>query len=34
LHGHYRIAFLVTDDGNVGIPGMFHGTLDVGRYLS
>jgi toxin ParE1/3/4 len=32
LYGHYRIAYLVKDDGNVDILGVFHGSLDIGRY--
>lgn len=32
LYGHYRIAYLVKDDGNVDILGVFHGALDIGRY--
>ena len=32
LYGHYRIAYLVKDDGNVDILGVFHGALDIDRY--
>ncbi len=32
LHGHYRIAYLVKDDGNVDVLGVFHGALDITRY--
>lgn len=32
LYGHYRIAYLLKDDGNVDILGVFHGSLDIGRY--
>ncbi len=32
LYGHYRIAYLVKDDGNVDILGVFHGSLDITRY--
>jgi plasmid stabilization system protein ParE len=32
LYGHYRIAYLVMDDGNVDILGVFHGSLDITRY--
>ena len=32
LYGHYRIAYLVKDDGNVDILGVFHGSLDINRY--
>ncbi len=32
LYGHYRIAYLVKDDGNIDILGIFHGSLDITRY--
>jgi toxin ParE1/3/4 len=32
LYGHYRIAYVVTDDGNIDILGVFHGSLDITRY--
>lgn len=32
LYGHYRIAYLVRDDGNIDILGVFHGALDITRY--
>jgi toxin ParE1/3/4 len=32
LYGHYRIAYLVKDDGNIDILGVFHGALDISRY--
>jgi plasmid stabilization system protein ParE len=32
LFGHYRIAYLVKDNGNVDILGVFHGALDITRY--
>ncbi len=32
LYGHYRIAYLIKDDGNVDILGVFHGALDIKRY--
>jgi toxin ParE1/3/4 len=32
LYGHYRIAYLVKDDGKVDILGVFHGALDITRY--
>ena len=31
-NGHYRIAYLVKDDGNIDILGVFHGALDITRY--
>jgi len=34
LYGHYRIAYLYrADDVVVDILGVFHGALDIGRYL-
>ncbi len=33
LYGHYRIAYLVRADGDVDILGVFHGALDMQRYL-
>jgi plasmid stabilization system protein ParE len=32
LYEHYRIAYLVKDEGNVDILGVFHGALDITRY--
>jgi len=32
LFGHYRIAYLIKDDGNIDVLGVFHGSLDIGRY--
>jgi len=32
LYSHYRIAYLVKDDQDVDILGVFHGALDIGRY--
>ena len=32
LFGHYRIAYLVKDDGNIHILGVFHGSLDITKY--
>ena len=32
LYGHYRIAYLLKDDGNIDILGIFHGALDIARY--
>ena len=32
LYGHFRIAYLVKDDGNIDILGVFHGSLDIKRY--
>ena len=33
LLGHYRIAYLIKPDGNIDIVGVFHGALDLDRYL-
>ena len=33
LYGHYRIAYLIKPDGNIDILGVFHGALDIDRYL-
>ena len=32
LYGHFRIAYLVKDDGDVEILGVFHGSLDIAKY--
>ena len=34
LYGHYRIAYLSSANGNIEILGVFHGALDLERYLS
>ena len=33
LYGHYRIAYLLTDDKSIDILGIFHGALEIDRYL-
>lgn len=33
LYGHYRIAYLIKPDGNIDILGIFHGALEIDRYL-
>jgi len=33
VHGHYRIAYLIKQDGNIDVLGVFHSALDIGRYL-
>lgn len=33
LYGHFRIAYLVKSAGDVDILGVFHGALDIRRYL-
>ena len=32
LYGHYRIAYMVRDNGNIEILGVFHGSLDISKY--
>ena len=32
LYGHYRIAYLIKDEQTVDILGVFHGSLDIGKY--
>ena len=32
LYGHYRIAYLVKDDGNIDVLGVIHGSLDITKY--
>jgi toxin ParE1/3/4 len=33
LYGHYRIAYLIKGKDRVDILGVFHGALDIDRYL-
>ena len=33
LYGHYRVAYLIKDENNIAILGVFHGALDIQRYL-
>lgn len=33
LYGHYRIAYLIKPDNNIDILGIFHGSLNIERYL-
>ena len=33
LYGHYRIAYLIKESGDIDILGVFHGSLDIERYL-
>ena len=33
LYGHYRIAYLINLDGDIDILGVFHGAIDIDRYL-
>ena len=32
LYKHYRIAYLIKEDGNVDVLGVFHGSLDIATY--
>jgi plasmid stabilization system protein ParE len=32
LYGHYRIAYILKDDGMIDIIGVFHGALDISQY--
>ena len=34
LYGHYRIAYLLAGDQSIHILGIFHGALEIDRYLS
>ncbi|MGH7874005.1 MAG: hypothetical protein ACREQO_17530 [Candidatus Binatia bacterium] len=29
---HYRITYLIKDEKNIDIPGVFHGSLDISKY--
>ncbi len=33
LYEHYRITYLITSDDDIDILGVFHGALDMNRYL-
>ena len=33
LYGHYRIAYLIKQDNAIDILGVFHGSLDIDRFL-
>jgi len=33
LYGHYRITYLLKNDDTIVILGIFHGALDIDRYL-
>ena len=33
LYGHYRITYLLVDDKSIDILGVFHGALEIDRYL-
>ena len=33
LYGHYRIAYLLKPSTHIAVLGIFHGALDIDRYL-
>ncbi len=33
LHGHYRIAYLIKKDDHIEVLGIFHGAMEIERYL-
>lgn len=33
LYGHYRIAYLIKDQNTIDILGVFHGALDIEKYI-
>ncbi|HSS78720.1 MAG TPA: type II toxin-antitoxin system RelE/ParE family toxin [Thermoanaerobaculia bacterium] len=33
LYGHYRIAYLIKENRDIEILGVFHGALDITRFL-
>jgi toxin ParE1/3/4 len=33
LYGHYRIAYLIKSESGIDILGVFHGALNIERYL-
>ena len=33
LYGHYRIVYLIKSDKNIDILGVFHGALEIDKYL-
>ena len=33
LYGHYRIAYLIKGKERIDILGIFHGALDIDRYI-
>lgn len=34
LYGHYKIAYLIKENDDIDILGVFHGALDIDRYLT
>ena len=33
IYGHYRIPYLIVDENTIDILGVFHGAMDIERYL-
>ncbi len=33
LYGHYRLAYIIREQDHIDILGVFHGALDIDRYL-
>jgi toxin ParE1/3/4 len=33
LYGHYRIAYLIKNEKSIDVLGVFHGALEIERYL-
>ncbi len=33
LYGHYRVAYLIRSHGDIDILGVFHGSMQIDRYL-
>lgn len=33
VYGHYRIPYLIVDETRIEILGVFHGAMDIDRYL-
>ena len=33
LYGHYRIAYVIRPDSDIDILGVFHGALEINRYI-
>lgn len=34
LYGHYRIAYLIENEDRIEVLGIFHGAMDIERYLN
>ena len=33
LYGHYRIVYWIRDEKNIDVLGVFHGAMEIDRYL-